>query len=112
MLESRCKILNHLKSDEVVEGGTAVLRVAISKPRAEAFWFRSGQPMKTGGRYKVEVGNGDLLHSLTIEAVSMDDSGEFAVTIDDGVGDVVTSSCKIAVKGINMLQPLTIDLFT
>ena len=98
-LESRCTILNHLKSDEVVEGGTAVLRVALSKSRPEVFWCRNGEPIAIGGRFKVEVGNGGLLHTLIIENFSWDDSGNFTVHIDNGVHDVLSSTCKITVKG-------------
>ena len=99
MLEIRCAILNHLKSDEVVEGGTAVLRVALSKSRPEVIWGRNGEPIAIGGRFKVEIENGGLLHTLTIESFSTDDSGDFTANIDDGINGVLASTCKIIVKG-------------
>ena len=92
------KILNHLKSDEVLEGNTATLRVALTKPRSAAFWFRNGEAITTGGKYKVEVFNEGLLHSLTIDTVTEEDSGDFTVNAVDDLGCLVTSKCKIAVK--------------
>ena len=100
MLASRCTILNQLKSDEVVEGGTAVLRVALSKSRPEVFWCRNGEPIAIGGRFKVEIENGGLLHTLSIESFSTDDTGDFTANIDDGINGVLASTCKITVKGM------------
>ena len=96
LLECQVVVTSRLKNEEAMEQDTVTLRVQISHPR-QVSWFKDGQTITDSPKFKLYVESGGLDHSLQINNVSVQESGDFSVHIADD--NKKLSSCKLIVKG-------------
>lgn len=61
---------------EVVAGSPLVLEVAVSRPNAAVKWLVNGREVEEGG--KVNVLAEGLVHQLSIQAATLEDSGTYS----------------------------------
>ena len=81
-----------LHDTEVSQKATAVLDCEVSKPDAKATWYKNGEPITVQDGYDIRVDK--THHSLFLEKVSLDDTAEYKIVIQDK-----SSQAKFTVKG-------------
>lgn len=88
-----------LQDFDVMEAETISLKLVLSKPR-QVTWLR-GLETISGEDSRCQIFSSDdgLEHTLTIARTSVDDSGIYAVQVDDNEYGSVTSSCSVTIKG-------------
>lgn len=61
---------------EVAAGSPFVLKVEVSRPNAGIKWLVNGMEVEEGGRVKVLTEG--LIHQLTIQSATLEDSGTYS----------------------------------
>lgn len=79
---------------EAVAGSPFVLEVEVSRPNAEVKWLVNGREVEEGG--KLNVSTEGLVHRLTIQSATPEDSGTYCCQV---AGDQV--DFQVHVSGTN-----------
>lgn len=91
-----------LEDISVVEKDKALLNVALTKPRSVKWMKENELIAASDDKFEQHSSSDGLEHSLTICSCSLNDSGVFAVHINDGEYGTITSSGNVIVKGLTM----------
>lgn len=81
-----------LEDKKIQEGEDVTLECTVSQPDLTAEWKKDGSPVEASERIKPK--SVDTTHSLHIENVTAEDSGEYEVQVGD-----TTSKSSIEVEG-------------
>lgn len=80
------------------EGDALTLRILLTKPR-NVVWMRGSDPVASDDRCQATVDSTGTEHTLAVSVVKVEDSGEYAARVNDNLYGIMTSACKVTIKG-------------
>ena len=97
-IKQTCQILKTLTDVEVNEKEMVYLQLCISEPRS-VVWLKGDSVIENDEKFRICVSVSELNHSLTIVGIKPEHSDIYTAQIDDNDSGLLTSSCKVGVKG-------------
>ena len=98
-VEAPCEIKVPIKDTVAMEKDSVTFILELTKPR-KVNWQKGGQEVTVSEKFKIEVDDTGMRHTLTIYNVTLEENTEFNVLIDDLTYGIQTCSAQLTVTGM------------